>query len=143
MVRSFAHPDPTAGEIYSNLSVAAELMAGLIPTAIRFYWQNGERWTALRRWGLMAVALVVVFFAAGGFALTNINTWVEVRAERETAEVAIARRKVDALTRSREDECRRRGDRCPELERLQGHSCIPLDAPCVAACWLAVGPRRD
>jgi hypothetical protein len=57
-------PDPTAGEIYSHLSVAAEVLACLLPTAIRFYWQNGERWTALRGWTLMTIALTVVFFAA-------------------------------------------------------------------------------
>src|SRR6266436_6311277 len=32
-------PDPVAGEVYSNLSVAAEIIACLIPTGIRFYWQ--------------------------------------------------------------------------------------------------------
>src|SRR5262249_19111910 len=57
-------PDPVAGEVYSHLSVAAEIIACLIPTGIRFYFQNGEVWSALRGWALMAVALVVVFFAA-------------------------------------------------------------------------------
>jgi hypothetical protein len=121
-------PDPTAGEIYSNLSVAAELMACLIPTAIRFYWQNGEPWTAVRGWLLTAVALVVVFFAAGGFALTNINSGIEVRAERETSEITLARRKADVLTRSREDECRRRGDRCRELEKREQEALADLQA---------------
>jgi hypothetical protein len=60
--------DPVAGEVYSHLSVAAEVIACLLPTGIRFYAQEGEWWTALRGWVLMAVALVVVFFAAGGFA---------------------------------------------------------------------------
>jgi len=78
-------PDPAAGEVYSHLSVAAEIVACLIPTGIRFYFQNGEVWSAVRGWALMAVALVVVFFAAGGFAVTNLNAGVEVRAERETA----------------------------------------------------------
>jgi hypothetical protein len=121
-------PDPTAGEIYSNLSVAAEIMACLIPTAIRFYWQNGEPWTAMRGWLLMAVALVVVFFAAGGFALTNINSGIEVRAERETSDVTLARREADTLTRSREDECRRRGDRFRELEKREQEAPVDLQA---------------
>jgi hypothetical protein len=79
-------PDPVAGEVYSHLSVAAEVIACLIPTASRFYWQDGDWWTALRGWVLMAVALVVVFFAAGGFAVTNLNAGVEARAERSTAD---------------------------------------------------------
>jgi hypothetical protein len=69
-------PDPVAGEVYARLSVAAEIIACLIPTGIRFYWTGGEAWTAVRGWALMAVALVVVFFAAGGFAITNITSGV-------------------------------------------------------------------
>lgn len=110
-------PDPTAGEIYSNLSVAAELMACLIPTAIRFYWTNGEPWTAVRGWALMAVALVVVFFAAGGFAITNINSGVEVRAERENPAIRDLRNQLAGLERSIASECVKRGDRCRDLER--------------------------
>src|SRR5258707_7676128 len=67
-------PDPVAGEVYSNLSVAAEIIACLIPTGIRFYWQNGEAWTAVRGWALMAVALVGGFFAAGGVSGTKTKS---------------------------------------------------------------------
>jgi hypothetical protein len=109
-------PDPTAGEVYSHLSVAAEVIACLIPTAARFYWQSGEWWTALRGWLLLAVALVVVFFAAGGFAVTNLNAGVEARTERSTAEIALAQRRLDTITKSRTEECKRRGDRCRKLE---------------------------
>jgi len=109
-------PDPVAGEIYSHLSIAAEVIASLIPTAIRFYWQNGEAWTAARGWVLMAVALVVVFFAAGGFAVTNLNAGVGARAERFTVETTLAQRRLDTITKSRLAECARRGERCRKLE---------------------------
>ncbi len=66
-------PDPVAGEVYSHLSVAAEVLACLIPTGVRFYFQNGEPWSAVRGWALMAVSLVVVFFAAGGFAVSALK----------------------------------------------------------------------
>ena len=56
--------DAAAGEIFSHLSVLAEIVACAIPTAGRFYWQDGDRWTALRGFLIMAVALTVVFFAA-------------------------------------------------------------------------------
>jgi hypothetical protein len=120
-------PDPAAGEIYSNLSVAAELMACLIPTAIRFYWTDGEPWTAMRGWALMAVALVVVFFAAGGFAITNITSGIEARAERQTADVVLAERKLDTLSKSRADECRKRGPECRRLEREEQDAIASLD----------------
>jgi hypothetical protein len=110
-------PDPTAGEIYSQLSVAAEVLACLIPTGIRFFYQNGEVWTAVRGWALMAVALVVVFFAAGGFAVTNINSGIEARAERETPAMRDLRAQIAGLDKSITSECVKRGDRCRELER--------------------------
>jgi hypothetical protein len=109
-------PDPTAGEVYSHLSVAAEVIACLIPTAVRFYWQDGDWLTALRGCLLMAVALVVVFFAAGGFAVTNLNAGIEARGERQTAETVLAQRRLDTITRSRQAECARRGPRCRALE---------------------------
>src|SRR5258708_25669076 len=65
-------PDQTAGDIYSQLSVAAEVLACLIPTGIRFYRQDGERWTALRGWALLLVTLAGWCLAAGGIADTNL-----------------------------------------------------------------------
>jgi hypothetical protein len=42
----------------------AEITACIIPTANRFYWQDGDWRTAFRGLLLMAVALTVVLFAA-------------------------------------------------------------------------------
>jgi hypothetical protein len=108
--------DPSAGDIFSNLSVLAEITACTIPTANRFYWQDGERWTAFRGFVLMAVALTVVFFAASGFVLNTISIGVEVRGDRITPAVELAQRTTDTLAKSRADECRKRGDRCRALE---------------------------
>jgi hypothetical protein len=121
-------PDPVAGEVYSHLSVAAEVIACLIPTATRFYWQDGDWWTALRGWLLMAVALVVVFFAAGGFAVTNLNAGTEVRAERETASMRDLRAQIAGLDRSIASECARRGDRCRDLEHQRADANARLAA---------------
>jgi hypothetical protein len=113
--------------IYSHLSVAAEVIACLIPTATRFYWQDGDWWTALRGWVLMAVALVVVFFAAGGFAVTNLNAGVEARAERQTAETVLAQRRLDTVTKSRAAECARRGPLCRNLEAQEQAAIAELE----------------
>jgi hypothetical protein len=115
-------PDPMAGEVYARLSVAAEVVACLIPTGIRFYFQNGEVWSAVRGWALMAVALVVVFFAAGGFAITNITSGMEARAERETPAMRDLRAQIAGLDRSIASECVKRGDRCRDLERQRAEA---------------------
>jgi hypothetical protein len=120
-------PNPTAGEIYARLSILAEILTALIPTAIRFYWSSGEPRTALRGWLLMAVALIVVFFAAGGFAITNINSGMEARAERQTGEVQLAQRRLDTLSQSRDVECRKRGLECRRLEREEQDAIASLD----------------
>jgi Flp pilus assembly protein TadB len=65
----------------------------------------------------MQVTLAVVFLAAGGFAITNLNSGIEARAERQTSEVVLAQRKLDTLTKAREAECKRRGPECRRLER--------------------------
>jgi hypothetical protein len=108
--------DPVAGEIFSNLSVLAEITACVIPTANRFYWQDGDWRTALRGFALMAIALTVVFFASSGFVLNTISTGVEARGDRTTPAVELAQRTADTLAKSRADECKRRGDRCRDLE---------------------------
>ena len=93
--------------------------AGSLPTAIRFYAEDRDRWTALRGMALMTVALIVVFFAASGFVLTNISNGTEVRADRITVAVQLAQRTADTIARSREDECKKRGDRCRALEEQE------------------------
>jgi len=110
-------PDAVAGEVYSHLSVAAEILATLLPTGAMFYARSGERFTAARGWALMAVSLVVVFFAAGGFAITNLNAGVEARVERETPAIRDLRSQIAGLEKSISSECAKRGDRCRDLER--------------------------
>jgi hypothetical protein len=120
--------DPLAGEIFSSLSVLAEIAACIIPTANRFYWQDGDRWTALRGFVLMVVALTVVFFAASGFVLNTISTGIETRGDRMTPAVDLAQRTADTLAKSRADECRRRGDRCRDLEAQERKALADLTA---------------
>jgi hypothetical protein len=143
-------PDPIAGEVYSHLSVAAEVIACLLPTAIRFYWQDGNWWTALWGWTLLAVCLVVVFFAAGGFAVSNLTAGTEARAERQTTDTILAQRKLDTTTRSRQAECAKRGPRCSALEAEEQAAIASLEQARVdvkadadpQAAALGVSPNR-
>jgi hypothetical protein len=120
--------DATAGEIFSHLSVLAEIVACAIPTATRFYWQDGDRRTALKGVALMCLALTVVFFAASGFVLMNVSAGTELRGEWITPAVALAERTVNMLAKSREDECRKRGDRCRDLEAQERKAIADLAA---------------
>ncbi len=120
--------DAAAGEIFSHLSVLAEIVACAIPTATRFYWQDGDRRTALKGVALMCLALTVVFFAASGFVLTNVSAGAELRGDRVTPAVALAQRTADTIAKSREDECRKRGDRCRALEVQERQALADLTA---------------
>jgi hypothetical protein len=120
--------DPLAGEIFSHLSVLAEITACVIPTANRFYWQDGDWRTAFRGFMLMAVALTVVFFASSGFVLNTISTGIEAHGDRVTPAVELAQRTADTLAKSRADECKRRGDRCRDLEAQERKALADLAA---------------
>jgi hypothetical protein len=120
--------DPTAQEIFSNLSVLAEIAACIIPTATRFYIQDGDWRTALRGWALMAISLAVVFFASSGFVLNTISTGLEVRGDRITPAVELAQRTADTLAKSRQAECAQRGPRCRDLEAQERKALADLAA---------------
>ena len=108
--------DETAGGIFSTLSVTAEVIACTLPTANRFYWQDGDRWTALKGSALMCVALMVVFFAASGFVLTNVSGATDARAERTTPTVEIAQRALNDAKAARDRECGKVGPICRQRE---------------------------
>jgi hypothetical protein len=104
--------DETAGEIFSRLSVTAEIIACALPSANRFYRQDGAWWTALMGCALMCVALTVVFFAASSFVLTNVSDNVVARAERTTPTIGIAQRALDDAKAARDRECLKVGPIC-------------------------------
>ena len=108
--------DETAGWIFSTLSVTAEIIACALPTANRFYWQDGDRWTAVKGGVLMCVALMVVFFAASGFVLTNVSSATDARAERTTPTVEIAQRALNDAKAARDRECSKVGPICRQRE---------------------------
>ncbi len=116
-------PDPDGGDIYSNLSVTAEIILCILPTVTRFYWRDGRRGSAVQGWGLLLVPLVVVFFATGGFAVKNMTLGIEARQDRDTPEIADLRREIASYDKTLETlgvsiaaECTKRGSKCQGLE---------------------------
>jgi hypothetical protein len=108
--------DASAGDIFSRLSVLAEIIACILPTANRFYWEAGDRWTAMKGNALMLVALMVVFFAASGFVVTNLSGAIEAKAERSTPAVILAQRALDDAKGARDRECIKVGPVCRQRE---------------------------
>ncbi len=108
---SFA-ADETAGTIFARLSVIAEIIACALPSANRFYRQDGDWWMAWRGAVLMCIALTVVFFAASGFVLTTLNDGSAARAERTTATIEMARHALEDAKAARDRECIKVGPIC-------------------------------
>jgi hypothetical protein len=108
--------DAAAGDIFSRLSVLAEIIACVLPTANQFYWHDGDRWTAMKGGALMMVALMVVFFAASGFVVTNLSGAIEAKAERTTPTVMMAQRALDDAKTARDRECIKVGPVCRQRE---------------------------
>jgi hypothetical protein len=104
--------DEAAGAIFSRLSVMAEIIACALPSANRFYRQDGDWWMVLKGSALMWVALVVVFFAASGFVLTTLNDSSAARAERTTPTIEMARRALEDARAARDRECIKVGPVC-------------------------------
>jgi hypothetical protein len=108
--------DAAAGDIFSRLSVLAEVVACVLPTANRFYWQDGDRWTAMKGTAMMVVALMVVGLACSGFVITNVSNAVDARAERTTPTVMTAQRALDDARAARDRECVKVGPVCRQRE---------------------------
>jgi hypothetical protein len=103
--------DETAGQIFATLSVVAELIAFVMPTANRLYRQAGDRWTALRGSLMTLVASGMVFFAASGFVLINVSDKTTSRSASAPA-VEVARKALDDIKAARDRECVKLGPVC-------------------------------
>jgi hypothetical protein len=119
--------DETAGGIFATLSVTAEIVACVLPTANRFYRQDGDWRTALKGGALMCVSLMVVFLAASGFVLTNVNDAITVRAERTTPAITIAEAALHDAKAARDRECSRVGPICRQRENTVAERQRKLD----------------
>lgn len=79
---------------------------------------KGQRYGAFLA-ALFVYLLCLVFAVTNslGFASLNLTETATARAERITPAVADAQRRLDAITASKTDECKKRGDKCRQLEK--------------------------
>jgi hypothetical protein len=143
--------------LFAALGFLAEATMFYLPARAAVLWRD-------RRWGAFGFAAVLwpflfVFALTNslGFASLNFTDIATARAERVTPAIDDARRKADTLTRSREDECRKRGDRCRDLEGKElnaieelkaerakvGKAADPqVDAAARLTAWITIGALR-
>jgi hypothetical protein len=107
--------DNEAGRIFATLTVTAELIAFLMPTANRLYRQMGERWSVAKGSLILIVACAIVAFAASGFILTNVSDKTAQRAGASPA-VEVAERALDDARAARDRECKLVGTICRRRE---------------------------
>jgi hypothetical protein len=96
--------DENAGEIFATLTVTAELIAFLMPTANHLYRQMGELWSAAKGWFIVIVASSIVAFAASGFILTSVSDKTASRSQASPA-VEVAKRALVDAKAARDREC--------------------------------------
>jgi hypothetical protein len=63
----------------AGLSVAADVLALILPAAARTLWQDGKRIEALIAWSLWGSTIVIALMAAVGFASVNIADTMAAR----------------------------------------------------------------
>jgi hypothetical protein len=83
---------PEAGTLLSGLSVSADVLALILPTAARTLWTD-RRWIAAAvAWALWTITIAVALMATVGFAALNIADTTAARAKTVTERAALTAR---------------------------------------------------
>jgi hypothetical protein len=120
--------DPTAAKIFATLSMAAEVVAVVTPSALRFYVDRREWISTIIGIAILAISLTVVALAASGFVAVNISDSTMNRADRITPSVATAQLALDDAKAARDRECGKVGPICRQREDTVNQRQGDLDA---------------
>jgi hypothetical protein len=120
---------PLAGVTFAGLSVAADVLAIVLPSAAVALWWNGRRALSGGAWATWALAASMATLASIGFASLHIGDTAATRAaivttsaamtDQRSAAIEAARAGTQAATIARQAECQRRGSKCRELEHAE------------------------
>jgi hypothetical protein len=83
---------PEASTLLSGLSVSADVLALILPTATRTLWTDRRRMAAAVAWALWTITIAVALMATVGFAALNIADTTAARARTVTARAALTAR---------------------------------------------------
>jgi hypothetical protein len=124
-----------ASDLLSGLSVSADVLALILPTAARTLWTDRRRMAAAVAWALWTITIAVALLATIGFAALNIADTTAARTKIANERAALATRAERLRTeRSGITENRSVATIETELQRAQ---------PGAAAVWRATAGCRD
>ena len=126
---------PDASTLLSGLSISADVLALVLPTAARTLWTDRRRMAAAVAWALWTITIAVALMATVGFAALNIADTTAVRASTVTERAGLTAR-IDRLRSERGGiaESRSVATIEAELQRAQ---------PGAATVWRATAGCRD
>jgi hypothetical protein len=120
---------PLASVTFAGLSVAADMLAIVLPSAAAALWWNRRRVLSVGAWATWVLATGMATLASIGFASLHISDTAAARAaaiatttettNQRNAAIEAAKAAADAATRSRLAECQRRGPKCRDLEHAE------------------------
>jgi len=120
---------PLAAATFAGLSIAADALAIVLPSAAAALWFNRRRALSGAAWATWALAAILATLASAGFASLNISDTAAARAAivsnaaasttRRTEAIETARAAAQAATAARQAECKKRGPLCRDLESKQ------------------------
>ena len=83
---------PEASTLLSGLSVSADVLALILPTAARTLWTDHRRMAAVVAWTLWTITIAVALMATVGFAALNIADTTAARAKTVTGRATLTAR---------------------------------------------------
>jgi hypothetical protein len=118
-----------AATTFAGLSVAADVLAIVLPSAAVALWWNRRRLLAISAWATWTLAVVMAGLASVGFASLHMGDTAAARAaivttatattNQRSASIEAARAAAQAATVARQGECQRRGPLCRDLEHVE------------------------
>jgi len=140
---------PLAGITFAGLSVAADALAIVLPSAAVALWWGRHRTLSAGAWATWCLAAGMATLASVGFASLHISDTAAARAaivtssteaiNQRSAAIEAAKAAAEAATKARTAECTKRGPLCRDLEHVEQTRMSELQAaigapvPAVAA----------
>lgn len=140
---------PFAAVTFAGLSLAADLLAVVLPTTAAALWCGRHRLLATAAWAVWTVAAGMATLASLGFAELHIGDTAAGRQSVITASASLATQRQERIeaarlaatlaTKAREAECAKRGPLCRDRESDERAALAGLNSA-VAAPVPAVAP---